>query len=141
MWVLPQQLFPFPQRLPDLSQITVLEIPQPAMDDSRRAAGRPRGKVVLLQQQRAPTPVSAFPCDGDAIDPATDHDDIKALIVERRPEIRVCNHQSSVAHLARLTKDDISFWRLAFRSVISVSSVVSASAAPSIARTRPPHLK
>ena len=50
MWPLPQQAPACPQAFADHSDLTVLQIPQPAVDDAGGSAGCAGGEVMLLHQ-------------------------------------------------------------------------------------------
>ena len=69
------------QRFPNHSQLTVLQITQPAVDNACGAAGGAAGEVVLLHQQGTPPVAGALPGDGYPVDAAADHQNLKSLVL------------------------------------------------------------
>ena len=76
------------------SDLAVLQITQPSMNDSRRTAGGAGGEVVLLDQERAFPGPRTFPGNGDAVDSATNDHYVEALAFQRRPGCAWRNHVS-----------------------------------------------
>src|SRR5437762_1710455 len=84
MRIVPKQAFPFSQGLAYHANFTMLEIPKSAMDDARCPASSPAGKISLLHQQHAPSGKRAHPCNGHAINAASDDGDFKVRASQTR---------------------------------------------------------
>src|SRR5438067_7827934 len=70
----------------------MLQIAQASVNDPRRPARRSRGKIMLLDQKRPFTAPGTLARDSDAVNSATDHNDLKRLTFQRRPSIRIDFH-------------------------------------------------
>src|SRR5258708_39123701 len=79
-----QQALPLAQRLAHHSDLAMLQVAQPSVNDARGAAGSSRGEVVLLYQKHAPAPLRTLPGNGPAIDAASDAPDAKTPLTQRK---------------------------------------------------------
>src|SRR5947207_8687769 len=70
----------------------MLQITQASVNDPRRPARRSRGKIMLLDQKRPFTAPGTLARDSDAVNSATDHNDLKPLTFQRRPSFRIDFH-------------------------------------------------
>src|SRR5438477_5175600 len=70
----------------------MLQIAQASVNDPRRPARRSRGKIMLLDQKRPFTAPGTLARDSDAVNSATDHNDLKPLTFQRRPSFRIDFH-------------------------------------------------
>ncbi len=80
----PEQMSPFGTRLEDQVQISLLQVAQAAVHQSRRSAGGPAGEVVFVDErhrQPAQRGVAGDPRPGD---PAADDQDVEFALGERR---------------------------------------------------------
>src|ERR1051326_97110 len=77
---LSQQTFALAQRFAYQPEFAVLQVPQPAVDNTRGAAGGAAREVVLLNQQDALAPASALTRDCDAVDAAANDQNVKDLV-------------------------------------------------------------
>jgi hypothetical protein len=76
-----QQSFALAQRLPHQADLSVLQVTQPAVNDSGGAAGGAGGKIILLHQQRALAPLRTLARDGNTVDAAADDQNVKDLVL------------------------------------------------------------
>src|SRR2546426_5739935 len=67
----------------------MLQIAQASVNDPRRPARRSRGKIMLLDQKRPFTAPGTLARNSDAVNSATDHNDLKPLTLQRRPSFRI----------------------------------------------------
>src|SRR5690242_17130069 len=81
-----QQAAAFDQRLADQSELGMFQVAQAAVNDARGTAGGTGCEVVLFDQKRPSSGSSAFPRDGNAVDPAANDDYLEAFIVEWPPD-------------------------------------------------------
>src|SRR5258708_3804604 len=79
-----QQALALAQRLAHHSDLAMLQVAQPSVNDARGAAGSSRGEVVLLYQKHAPAPLGTLPSNGHAVDAAADYQDVKTLLTQRK---------------------------------------------------------
>src|SRR2546426_11713046 len=70
----------------------MLQIAQASVNDPRRPARRSRGKIMLLDQKRPFSAPGTLARDSDAVNSATDHNDLKPLTFQRRPSFRIDFH-------------------------------------------------
>src|SRR5437588_8479682 len=70
----------------------MLQIAQASVNDPRRPARRSRGKIMLLDQKRPFTAPGTLARNSDAVNSATDHNDLKPLTFQRRPSFRIDFH-------------------------------------------------
>src|SRR5215467_4123008 len=77
---LAQQAFAFKQRFAHQADFTMLQVTQSAMDDPGGTAGGAGGEIILLNQQRALAPLGTLTRNGDTVDAAADHQNVKALV-------------------------------------------------------------
>ena len=71
-----QQPLAFVQRLAHEPDLEVLEVPQPAVDQSRRRARRARREVAALDEQHGKAGERGLARDRSAIDAGADHDHV-----------------------------------------------------------------
>ena len=76
-----QQSLTFAQRLPHQPDFAMFKVAQSAVDDSRGPAGSAGGKIVLLNQQHALAPLRTLARNGNAINAAADHQNVKDLVL------------------------------------------------------------
>ena len=92
VWALSQQFLPFAQRLAHQSDLSVLQVAQATVDDSRGAAGGAGGKIVLLDQQHVASATGALAGDGNAVDASANDDYVEVLSFQRRTLWRGKSH-------------------------------------------------
>ena len=73
----PQQSLPFPESLVNQPDLPRLEIPDAAMDQSRRRARGLRSEVRLLDEKGAEPPQRKLARNAAPVNPATYHDDVE----------------------------------------------------------------
>ncbi len=77
-----QQALTFVQCLVDESDVTVLEVPQTAVDELGALRRGPAGEVVALDERGAQPPCRGVERDSGARDPATDHEHVERFVAE-----------------------------------------------------------
>ncbi len=75
------------EALEDQSVLALVQVPEPAVDELRRAGRRARSEVALLDEGGAQPPTGGIEGDAGTGDPAADDDDIERL---RRHSVQVC---------------------------------------------------
>src|SRR5947199_10311325 len=70
----------------------MLQIAQASVNDPRRPARRSSGRMMLLDQKRPCTAPGTLARASDAVNSATDHNDLKPLTFQRRPSFRIDFH-------------------------------------------------
>src|SRR5436309_10063018 len=75
-----QQALALTQRLTHQPDLSMFQVTQAAVNNSRGPAGRAGGKIILLHQQRALAPLRTLARNGHAVDAAADHQNVKALV-------------------------------------------------------------
>ncbi len=81
MWRLREQALTLAQRLAHQPDLSMLQVAQPAVDNAGGSAGGAGGKIILLNQQRALAPLRALARNGNAVDAAANHQNVKALVL------------------------------------------------------------
>src|ERR1700704_2993097 len=81
MWRLPQQAFALTQRFPHQANFAMFQITQTAVNNPRGPAGGAGRKIILLHQKCSLAPVRALPRNGDSIDSAANHQNVKFLVM------------------------------------------------------------
>jgi len=80
------QRAPFATRFEHQSELAVLEVPHPAVHESRRPARRSARVVVLLHQRHAQAAQRGVPRHPCARDPAPDHEQVEYLLAQGAKE-------------------------------------------------------
>ena len=80
----PRERLPLAQGLPDQPEVEELEVPEPAVDELRRARGRPRGEVDLLDEDAREPALGEVPRDARPGHAAPDDDGVEDLPVQTR---------------------------------------------------------
>ena len=75
-----QQPLAFTQRFAHQTDLSMFQVTQPAVNDSCGAAGGSGGKIILLNQQRALAPLRTLARNGNTVDAAANHQNVKALV-------------------------------------------------------------
>src|SRR5690242_20522584 len=76
-----QQPFALAQRLTHQADLSMFKVAQPAVNDSSRSARCAGGKIVLLNQQCAFAPLRTLARNGNAVDAATNYQNVKSLVL------------------------------------------------------------
>jgi len=76
------QEIPLARRLEHEPDVTVLQIPNAAVDELRRAAARPGGEIALVDEGRTEAPKRRLARDARAVDAAANDDDVEGVGAE-----------------------------------------------------------
>ena len=89
------------QRFPHQPELAVFQVAQPAMNHPRRRGAAARAEVVALHQQHAQTLQREFPVHPDAVDAATQDDDVECAVAAHPVQVLLSlfGHRSAVRRL------------------------------------------